>query len=262
MIRVCVDNLSHSYRLDRGALEVLRNITLAIESRQIVTLLGPSGCGKSTLLRCIAGLIEPSSGTVRIDQFQPSQLRLKKAIGFAFQEPALLSWRTVAENILLPSEIGPKTLDETAVAKKLEELLSFTGLTQFRDYYPDQLSGGMKQRVALARTLLLDPSVLLLDEPLASLDLLTRTRLMVELSAMLAQLECPTIIVTHSVEEAVFWGSQIVLLSDRPGSIVKILEHNTTFPRTIEYLESDVFHTLSGQCREILFNYQTNEQSV
>lgn len=256
MTSLYVESLNYSYELPQASIEVLRNITFNVGPGQITTLLGPSGCGKSTLLKLVAGLITSPYAAIRIDEWTPADLKLKKGFGFAFQEPALLPWRTVAQNILLPSEIGPKTVDQTRAQGRLNELLELMGLKPFSHYYPDQLSGGMKQRVALARTLLLDPTVLLLDEPLASLDLLTRTRLMVELSKILANLECPTVIVTHSVDEAVFWGSEVVLLSPRPGRIVKKLQNPEPFPRNIQHLESEVFHSLSAKCREILFGYE------
>lgn len=256
---VYAQSVSHKFDSANGKLAVLDSVSLSLDPGGISTILGPSGCGKTTLLRCLGGLLIPSSGTIIIDNQSPRTLLARKEVGFGFQEPALLPWRTVVENVRLPLEIGPSQGSSSPTEIRVEELLKITGLQDFRDYYPDQLSGGMKQRVALARALLIKPTLLLLDEPLSGLDLLTRTELMVELSAIFAQLDCPIVIVTHSVDEAVFWGSQIIVLSELPGRILKILENATRRPRELSDLDTHLFHQLTGECRRIVFSHQSHE---
>jgi len=258
MVRIYVNSISHSFPAIRGRLDVLEDISFEVGPSEVLTLVGPSGCGKSTLLRCAAGLITPSSGSILVGEFPPATLLLEKKIGFGFQEPALLPWRTVEQNVRLPIEIGPAEAANVPSAEYFERLLSITRLTSFRDYYPSQLSGGMRQRVALARSLLVRPNLLLLDEPLASLDLLTRTDLMVEMSSILAELECPTVIVTHSIDEAAFWGSKIAVLSDRPAKIIRTLTNATSFPRKLDHMDSDLFHKLTSECRKTIYSQKTN----
>lgn len=253
MPNILVEKLSHWFESSLGRVEALSEVSFGVESNEILTVLGPSGCGKSTLLRCIGGLLEPRSGRIRIDGKPPNTLRKEKAIGFGFQEPALLNWRTVAQNISFPAEIGQSQINRGEADGRVNHLLRLMHLEEFRDYYPEQLSGGMKHRVALARALFLSPNVLLLDEPLAGLDLLTRTELMVEISSVLKEFSCPSIVVTHSVEEAVFWGTRILILSHRPGTMIDQFVHRAPIPRDLHYMDSPQFQSLTAHCRSVLF---------
>lgn len=252
MSRVVINQLSHTFTSREGKLEVLDKLSFEVSSAEVVTILGPSGCGKSTLLRCMAGLLVPSEGTVEIDGQSPTTLRQKKEIGFGFQEPSLMDWRTVEDNISLPAELGIQNGIQSELKLHVDDMLNIIQMADFRKHYPPQLSGGMKHRTALARALILKPKILLLDEPLAGLDLLTRRELMGQISALLERQKCTTAIVTHSVEEAVFWGDRVVLLTHLPASIMRIVEHPEQHPRTLAYAESIEFHNLVDQCSDLI----------
>jgi NitT/TauT family transport system ATP-binding protein len=234
-------------------LHVLNNITFSINKGESISILGPSGCGKSTLLRCISSAIHPDNGFIRIGGKSPQDAVKKKEIGFAFQEPALLAWRTVAENVRLPEEIGERTIPEDELDKRTQYVLSLTNLTPFAHFYPSELSGGLKQRVSLARALFTKPGLLLLDEPFASLDLLTRTLLAIELRRLVESTGIPAVLVTHSIEEAVIFARRVYILSQRPAEIRKI----TTIPSMpvdTNMLSEGIFQDIVSECRELLLN--------
>lgn len=189
-------------------LKVLDRIQIKIQSGEFLSMIGPSGCGKSTLLRLLAGLDAPSSGFISISK--------DAKISFVFQEAHLLPWLTVAENIQLPITLARKSLD----SKSLESLLDLTSLREFKDFYPNQLSGGMKMRVSLARALIESPDVLLLDEPFAALDEWTRQRLDEDLRKLWALKKFTVIFVTHSIHEATFLSNRAIVFSKRPGRIL------------------------------------------
>lgn len=248
-----ISHLCYTFQSQQGTLEVLRDVSLHVGPGEVLSILGPSGCGKSTLLRCIAGLIETSDGTISVAGMGPSEALANKAIGFAFQDPGLLPWRTVEQNILLPLELGSGNARHTPRTDGLDRLLSLMGLTAFRNYLPDQLSGGMKQRTSLARALLLKSMILLLDEPLGSLDLLTRLRLSAELSRVIHTTTVPAIVVTHSVEEAVFLGTRVIVLSERPAEIVEEIRSDFPLPRDIPLMDEPRFLEIAAHCRTLLF---------
>ena len=252
MAEIVVQSLNHSFRTPKGILPVLNGLSFSVPPAQVFTVLGPSGCGKSTLLRCMSGLLAPTSGTVTLGGQSPATFRQSKQLGFGFQEPSLMDWRTVQDNISLPTELGCSPDVADLPRTPTEEMLELIQMTEFRHHYPPQLSGGMKHRTALARALILKPKVLLLDEPLAGLDLLTRKELMGQIGHLLDRQQCTTVIVTHSVEEAVFWGDRIILLSHRPASIIKTVQHAAPHPRSPAYAESQQFHRIVDECSDIL----------
>lgn len=253
-----ISHLCHSYVTDRGSVDALNEVSACFDEGDTVCVLGPSGCGKSTLLRCIAGLIEPSKGTIVIDGGTPEYARTNKLIGLAFQDPTLLKWRTVRQNILLPAELGSPPRRGWDCDARLDELLRLTRMEDFKDALPSELSGGMQRRVALARALLLQPKLLLLDEPLTGLDFVTSTELMIEIGDVLQRSGVTSLIVTHSVEEAVFLGTSIVLLSKRPGRVLDIVKNPEPRPRVRSYPETGEFGRIAATCRRVLLEGGTN----
>jgi len=250
---VTISGLSHVYPTASGHLQALKDISFAIQKAEVIAILGPSGSGKSTLLQCIGGLLPFAKGQILINGCTPEEARSKKWISFAFQEAALLAWRTVANNISLPLELG----DPSDNSYEVEKLLALTRLEKFRDFYPHQLSGGMKQRTSFARSLITKPQLLLLDEPFGSLDLLTRLHLTQEFSRIVRDTNTTVLFVTHSIEEAVFMASRVIILSPLPGKIVADIRINLPKHRDAKTLQSPDFLKLTAQCRDLL--YQTSE---
>jgi len=200
----------------------LSDVGLTVGDGEFVSLIGPSGCGKSTLLRLIADLIQPSTGTVTVAGKSAGQARRDQDYGIAFQQAGLFEWRTVLRNVELPLELrGLKKADRRA---KAEEMLALVGLADFAGHYPAQLSGGMQQRVAIARALAVQPPLLLMDEPFGALDEMTRERLQTELLGICATTGTSTVFVTHSISEAVFLSSKVVVMSARPGRITASID--------------------------------------
>lgn len=213
-VRLSVRDVSHRY----GSLDVLQDITFTADPAQVLVLLGPSGCGKSTLLGIIGGMLRPAGGEVCADGDVPDDCL--NPLTYVFQDFALLPWRTVAGNVALPLEAR---LDRRTRADRVREALALTGLSDFADAWPRQLSGGMRQRVGIARALAVRPACLLLDEPLSALDAQTRGLLQEEFATLIARARTTTVYVTHNLSEAVLLGHQIVVLSRRPGRIRDIL---------------------------------------
>ena len=230
-------SLSLSYRTRRGAIEALRDVNLAVADGEFVTILGPSGCGKSTLLKLAAGLIAPTSGSIEV---AGAPVRGPGAdIGVAFQKPTLLPWRTVLDNVLLPTHtVGDKTPASRARAL---DLLALVGLRDFADNYPNELSGGMQQRVGLARMLQRDPRLLLMDEPFAALDAMTRETLTLELQRIWMRDRKSVLFITHSIPEAVLLSDRVLVMSTRPGSVVEDYRVDLPRPRTLDTLSDPAF---------------------
>ena len=228
----------------------LTGIDLEVGQQEFISLIGPSGCGKSTLLRAVGDLISVTEGTVEVNGKPATQARLDREYGMVFQAPVLFDWRTVEANVRLPLEVTgyPKGQRDALVAEKLE-LVELGG---FAKHYPHQLSGGMQQRVAIARALALQPSLLLMDEPFGALDEMTRERLNAELLDIWSETETTVIFVTHSIPEAVFLSSRVVVMSPRPGRIAETIEIDLPYPRGEATREQDRYYELVTEVREAI----------
>ncbi len=233
-----------------AAVVALDGIDLAIGSGEFVSLIGPSGCGKSTLLRVIGDLTSPTTGTIEVNGKPARRARLDRDYGMVFQAPVLMDWRTVAKNIELPLEImGWKASERAARSKELLKLVELDG---FEGRHPWQLSGGMQQRVAIARALAFDPKLLLMDEPFGALDEMTRERMNLELMRIWGRTRTTVVFVTHSIPEAVFLSTRVVVMSARPGRIAKVVDVDLPHPRTVDTRETERYFQLVTEVREAL----------
>jgi len=232
----------------RERLVALDGLDLDVEGGQIVAIIGPNGSGKSTLLRVLAGLLPPDRGEVALDGHPI--VGPDPRIGLVFQEPRLLPWRTTASNIAYPLELAG--VDRVLRRRRVEALLHTVGLEAAAGQVPSQLSGGMRQRAALARTLVLEPEVLLLDEPFSALDELTRERLNLELLAITARTPTTILVVTHSVQEAIFLADRVVVLSERPGRVVADVPVGLERPRSLRDLDAAVVTRTAAEIRTYL----------
>ncbi|MFN0305738.1 MAG: ABC transporter ATP-binding protein [Burkholderiales bacterium] len=238
-------DVSKTFR--RAGITALANVSLAIAPGEFVSILGPSGCGKSTLLRCIAGLETPTTGSIRVGG--ATVTAPPEHLGIVFQRDALLEWRTVLDNLMLPIEFRRGRRSE-AIARA-HALLELVGLNGFEHRYPAQLSGGMRQRVAICRALVDDPMLLLMDEPFGALDALTRDQLNIELQKLWLGDRKTVVFVTHSITEAVFLADRVVVFSPRPGSIVEVIPIDLPRPRRLAIRATPAFLHHTTHIREL-----------
>jgi NitT/TauT family transport system ATP-binding protein len=236
------------------AVLALSDISLDISPGEFISLIGPSGCGKTTLLRLIGDLLQPTEGKVLIKGRTAQQARQNREYGFVPQSPTLYDWRTVLKNVELPLEIMKFSKEERE--KRAKELLELVGLADFHQKYPWQLSGGMQQRVSIARALSFKPSILLMDEPFGALDEMTRERLNGELLNIWRETQTTIVFVTHSIPEAVFLSSRVVVMSPRPGRISKIIPVDLPQPRNFETREMPRFFELISEIRDNLREFE------
>ncbi len=247
---VSIKNLNKVFGENQNQTIALKDVHLDILPGEFISLIGPSGCGKSTLLRVVGDLISPSTGTVLVNGKSAHQARMDRDYGMVFQSPVLFEWRSVQSNVELPLEV--LKVNKAERERRAKEMLALVELEKFTKHYPWQLSGGMQQRVAIARALAFKPAILLMDEPFGALDEITRERMNDELLNIWARTKTTIIFVTHSIPEAVFLSTRIVVMSARPGRITKLIDIDLPQPRNIETRESKRFFELATEVREAL----------
>jgi NitT/TauT family transport system ATP-binding protein len=242
---MAVEHLGHVYHSPQGQVEALADVSFEVAPQEFVCLVGPSGCGKSTLLRLMAGLLRPTRGQVRLDS-----LRLDgphRQIGIVFQKANLMPWRSVVDNVVLPLELAGIPREQRL--QRAEALIELVGLAGFEGARPRNLSGGMEQRVAIARALVHDPEILLLDEPFGALDAMTRERMGAELLRIWEASRKTVVMVTHSIQEAVFLADRVIVLSPRPGRVRAAFDIPLPRPRDVLVQFTLLFGELAGQVR-------------
>ncbi|GGB44811.1 sulfonate ABC transporter ATP-binding lipoprotein [Roseibium aquae] len=243
-----IAKLSLTFQTNDGPVHALSDIDLAIEPGDFVSFIGPSGCGKTTLLRVIADLERPTAGSITVNGVSPEQARLNRAYGYVFQAAALYPWRSIAKNVALPLEImGLSRAEQDARIKKNLELVNLAG---FEKKYPWQLSGGMQQRASIARALAVEPNLLLMDEPFGALDEIVRDHLNDQLHQLWAKTNKTVVFVTHSIPEAVYLSTKIVVLCPRPGRVYDVIDSTLPRERTLDMRESEEFLKIAHRVRE------------
>jgi NitT/TauT family transport system ATP-binding protein len=251
MSAVEIRNVSKVFNAGRpNAVEALADIDLTIEPGEFVSLIGPSGCGKSTELRLIANLLEPTTGEISVNAKPARQARLDQDYGMAFQQAGLFEWRTVTKNVELPLEL--KGWDKERRRARALEMLDLVKLSDFADHLPWQLSGGMQQRVAIARALAARPSLLLMDEPFGALDEMTREHMQAELLRICAETATTVVFVTHSIPEAVYLSTRVVVMSPRPGRTKVVIDVDLGAERNVDTREDPAFFRKVTEVREAL----------
>jgi NitT/TauT family transport system ATP-binding protein len=248
--QILLTRVSKAFERQGRQVAALARTDLAVAEGAFVSVIGPSGCGKTTLLRIIGGLLEPTTGQVTIAGRDPREAQRRKEIGFVFQDPSLLPWRSVVANVALPLQVNRQT--GNGGGRRAEEMVQMVGLGAFAGYYPHQLSGGMKQRVALARALVFDPALLLMDEPLGSLDEITRSAMRYELLRIWEAARKTVVMVTHSVAEAVLLSDRVVVMTGQPGRVCGAVPIDLPRPRGARLERSPAFLDLVERVQGLL----------
>ncbi|MGK5740061.1 ABC transporter ATP-binding protein [Micromonospora sp. URMC 103] len=251
-----IEDVTVRFRTRKRDVTALTDVSLRVEPGEFVSIVGASGCGKSTLLKLVSGLLSPSSGRVRLHGEDVRGPR--RDIGYVFQRAALLDWRSARRNILLQAEM--RRMPKAAARERADELIAMTGLTGFEDAYPNELSGGMQQRVALCRALLHRPPVLLMDEPFGALDALTREQMNVELRRIWRETGTTVLLVTHSIAEAVYLANRVVVMTPRPGTVAELIEVDLPTERDYgETMAEPAFARATGRIRDLLGATTSND---
>jgi NitT/TauT family transport system ATP-binding protein len=246
-LAVDVRNVSLTFETSDGKVDALSNVSLQVADGEFVSFIGPSGCGKTTMLRVIADLQQPTAGTLLVNGVSAEQARLERRYGYVFQAPALFPWRTIEKNLKLPLEI--MGFSDSEQQQRAKRYLALVNLTGFERKFPWQLSGGMQQRVSIARALSFDPALLLMDEPFGALDEIVRDHLNEQLLQLWGKTGKTVLFVTHSIPEAVFLSCKIVVMSPRPGRIIDIIDCNFPRDRTLEIRETPEFLKIAQRVR-------------
>lgn len=245
---IAVRELSLTFQAADGPVAALSDINLTVQRGEFVSLIGPSGCGKTTLLRVIADLERPTGGAILVNGLTPDEARRTRAYGYVFQAPALYPWRTIGKNVALPLEV--MGISSAERDERVARNLALVNLTGFERRFPWQLSGGMQQRASIARALSFDPALLLMDEPFGALDEIVRDHLNEQLLELWAKTQKTVIFVTHSIPEAVFLSTRIVVMSPRPGRIIDVIESDLPKGRTLDIRETPEFLKIAHRVRQ------------
>ncbi len=246
--RISIENLNMVYETDKGdKVTALTDVNLEIESSSFVSLLGPSGCGKTTLLRIIADLIAPTSGSVSVGGMSPTQARMARKLGMVFQSAVLYDWRSVLKNVEMPLEI--MHLPKGERRDRAEHMLEMVGLKDFAHRYPYELSGGMQQRVSIARALAVNPGILLMDEPFSALDEFTREKLHDDLLGIWKENKMTVVFVTHNISESVYLSDKVVVMSPHPGRVSAVLDIDLNRPRCAQIRETEEYYDYIAEIR-------------
>lgn len=245
---VSTKNLSLTFKTNDGPVHALKDINLTVDKGDFVSFIGPSGCGKTTFLRVIADLEKPTGGTISVNGMTPEQARQTRAYGYVFQAASLLPWRTIEKNIAVPLEI--MGLSKSEQEKRITDVLSLVDLSNFRKKYPWQLSGGMQQRASIARALAFDADLLLMDEPFGALDEIVRDHLNEQLLKLWDTTNKTICFVTHSIPEAVYLSTKIVVMSPRPGQVYDVIESTLPRQRPLDIRESQEFLDIAARVRD------------
>lgn len=246
-VEIMLKDIGMVYKTEGKEVTALTNVSIDIKKGEFISLLGPSGCGKTTLLRVMADLLQPTSGTITVSGETPKEARLKKKYGIVFQSAVLYDWRTVLKNIMLPLEIMHVPKEEQK--RKAMQMLELVGLAKFANSYPRELSGGMQQRVGIARALAINPEILLMDEPFSALDEFTREKLHEDLLKIWGKTNKTIVFVTHNIAESVFLSDKICVLSPHPGRLSAVIDVDLPRPRTNEMKNTQQFTDLVAKAR-------------
>jgi len=241
-VKISVDSVDKIYGMDTDSpTQALKDINLEIYDNEFVSIVGPSGCGKTTLLKCLGDIIPQTAGEINVSGKSAEEVRKNNDLSFFFQEDVLLPWRSVMENVMLPFEIQGADTTEAEARERAQEILKTVGLEGFEDHQPEELSGGMRQRVALARGFVYNPEIFLMDEPFAALDELTRRKMNQELLRIHQEIQKTTVFVTHHISEAVWLSDRVIVLSPRPGEVHEVVEIDIPRPRDESTRHTDAF---------------------
>lgn len=247
---IIVNSVSKEFKMKNDSIIALRDVSLEIFKGEFISIIGPSGCGKTTLMRMMANLESITSGSILVKGKTPNVARLDRDFSVVFQSPALLEWRNALHNVILPLET--QRINKNQAIAKAREMLAVVDLSEFEESFPRQLSGGMKQRISIARALTLDPSVLFMDEPFGALDRITREWMNMELLRIWQQKKLTIVFITHNIQEAVMLSNRIVVMSSRPGQIQGIINVNLPQKRTLDLKETDEFIRLEIEGEKLL----------